>query len=142
MARETSSDRSCSTGTADAGSSVGPGKKGVFRREGEYWTVGYGGNAFRLKDTRGLGYLAHLLRHPAVEFHVIDLFGGIASQREEDESSHSVQGLPRGAEDLEKAGIHITGLGDAGEMLDEQAKVAYRHRLSELREEFEEAKEF
>src|SRR6202158_5860655 len=88
-------------------------QKGVFCKEGEYWTVGYGGKAFRLKDTRGLGYLAHLLRHPAVEFHVLDLFGGIASQRE-DESSQSVHGLPRKAEDLEKAGIHITGLGDAG----------------------------
>ena len=52
-----------------------------------------------------------------------------------------MQGLPRGDEDLEKAGIHITRLGDAGEMLDEQAKVAYRRRLSELREELEEAKE-
>ena len=50
-------------------------------------------------------------------------------------------GLPRGDEDLEKAGIHIGSLGDAGEMLDEQAKVAYRRRLSELREELEEAKE-
>jgi tetratricopeptide (TPR) repeat protein len=113
----------------------------VFRKEGEYWTVGYDGKAFRLKDTRGLGYLAHLLRHPAAEFHVLDLFGGIASQHEVDETSQSVQGLARGAEDLEKAGIHITRLGDAGEMLDEQAKVAYRRRLSELREELEEAKE-
>jgi hypothetical protein len=112
----------------------------VFRKEGEYWTVRYG-KAFRLKDTRGLGYLAHLLRHPAVEFHVLDLVGGIAGQREEDETSPSTHGLPRGDEELEKAGIHITSLGDAGEMLDEQAKVAYRRRLSDLREELEEAKE-
>ena len=55
--------------------------------------------------------------------------------------SQSAHGLPRGDEDLEKAGIHIGSLGDAGEMLDEQAKVAYRRRLSELREELEEAKE-
>ena len=116
-------------------------QKGIFRKEGEYWTVGYGGNAFRLKDTKGLGYIVHLLRHPTVEFHVLDLFGGIASQRDDDESNHSVQGLPRGAEDLDQAGIQITGLGDAGEMLDDQAKVAYRRRLSELREEFDEAKE-
>jgi hypothetical protein len=34
---------------------------------------------------------------------------------------------------LEKAGIRIAG--DAGEMLDEQAKDAYRPRLSQLREE-------
>ena len=33
-------------------------------------------------------------------------------------------------------------MGDAGEMFDEQAKVAYRRRLSELREELEEAKGF
>ena len=89
-------------------------QKGVFRKEGEYWTVGYGGKAFRLKDTKGLGYLAHLLRHPAAEFHVLDLVGGIASQREEDETSQSVQGLPRGDEDLEKAGIHIAQSGRRG----------------------------
>ena len=55
--------------------------------------------------------------------------------------SKSAHGLPRGDEDLEKAGIHISSLGDAGEMLDDQAKVAYRSRLSDLREELEEAKE-
>jgi hypothetical protein len=50
--------------------------------------------------------------------------------------------MPRGDDELQKAGINITGVGDAGEMLDEQAKSAYRRRLSELREELEEAKEF
>ncbi len=141
MARETRSARLGLAGTGDTGPSVRLAQKGIFRKEGEYWTVGYGGKAFRLKDTKGLGYLAHLLRHPGAEFHVLDLVGGIASQREEDETSQSVQGLPRGDEDLEKAGIHITTLGDAGEMLDDQAKAAYRRRLSELREELEEAKE-
>src|ERR1700719_3910674 len=116
-------------------------EQAIFFKEGEYWTVGRGGNTFRLKDTKGLGYLAHLLRHPTAEFHVLDLVGGIAGQREEDETSQSVQALPRGDEELEKAGIHVTSLGDAGEMLDEQAKLAYRRRLSELREELEEAKE-
>src|ERR1700687_3825863 len=116
MAHETRSARSGPARTDDLSAGVRSAQKGIFRREGEYWTVGYGAKAFRLKDTRGLGYLAHLLRHPAVEFHVLDLFGGIASQREEDETSQSVQGLPRRAEDLGRAGIHITGLGDAGQM--------------------------
>ena len=58
-------------------------EQAIFRKEGEYWTVGCGGNAFRLKDTKGLGYLAHLLRHPAAEFHVLDLAGGIAGQRDD-----------------------------------------------------------
>ncbi len=116
-------------------------EQAIFRKEGEYWTLGYGDKSFRLKDTKGLGYLAHLLRHPGVEFHVLDLAGGIARQQEKYEASSWTRGLPRGAEDLEKAGIHIGSLGDAGEMLDEQAKAAYKRRLSELREELEEAKE-
>ena len=128
--------------------SFGPGatgcrspENGIFRKEGEYWTVGYRGKSLRLKDSKGLGYLAHLLRHPSVEFHVLDLAGGIAGERDDDETSQSTRGLPRGAEDLEKGGIHVTNPGDAGEMLDEQAKAAYRRRLSDLREELEEAKE-
>jgi tetratricopeptide (TPR) repeat protein len=141
MASETRNARSASAGTGEPSPSVPAAQKGVFRKEGEYWTVGYGEKAFRLKDTKGLGYLAHLLRHPAAEFHVLDLVGGIAGQREDDETGQSVHGLPRGDEDLEKAGIHVTGIGDAGEMLDEQAKVAYRRRLSALRKESEEAKE-
>src|SRR6202790_482824 len=140
MARKTRSGRSGMAGPGALGPRVRAAKKGVFRKEGEYWTVGYRGKAFRLKDTKGLGYLAHLLRHPAAEFHVLDLVGGIADQREDEDNSQSAQGLPR-AEDLEKAGIHIGSLGDAGEMLDERAKVAYRRRLSELREELDEAKE-
>ncbi len=116
-------------------------EQAIFRKEGEYWTVGRGGQVFRLKNTKGLGYLAHLLRHPAVEFHVLDLAGGIAGQRDGDEIRQSAHGLPRGDEDLEMARIHIGSLGDAGEMLDDIAKVAYRRRLSELREELVEAKE-
>ena len=80
MARETQSARSSSIGSGDPGPSVSSAQTGIFRKEGEYWTIGYGGKAFRLKDTKGLGYLAHLLRYPAIEFHVLDLVGGIASQ--------------------------------------------------------------
>ncbi len=141
MPRETRSARPGSAGVGDGRPSVRVVQKGVFRKEGEYWTVGYGGKSFRLKDSKGLGYLAHLLRHPSVEFHVLDLAGGIAGQRDDNEAGQSEQGLPQGDEELEKAGIHIGSLGDAGEMLDEQAKVAYRRRLSELREGLEEAKE-
>jgi len=37
-------------------------RKGIFCKEGEYWTIGYGANIFRLKDSKGLAYLAYLLR--------------------------------------------------------------------------------
>src|SRR5271156_3523496 len=141
MAPETRSARHGSARSGDQGPGARPAqKKGIFTREGEYWTVGHDGKSFRLKDSKGLGYLAHLLRHPATEFHVLDLAGGIAGQRDEDDASHSAHRLPRADEDLEKAGIHIGSLGDAGEMLDDQAKAAYRRRLAELHEDLEEAK--
>jgi hypothetical protein len=116
-------------------------QRGLFCKEGEFWTVGYDGRTFRLKDSKGLGYLAHLLRHPSVEFHVLDLVGGIASQGDQDETDQEARGLPRADEELERAGIHVARLGDAGAMLDDQARVAYRRRLSDLREELEAAKE-
>jgi tetratricopeptide (TPR) repeat protein len=133
------------TESAEAGTSEKPlglpaSQKGLFRKEGEYWTVGLGGNGFRLKDVKGLAYVAHLLRHPATEFHALDLIGGIAGRGAEVELNQPTQDLPHGQEELEKAGIHIASLGDAGEMLDEQAKANYRRRLSDLREELEDAK--
>jgi AAA ATPase domain len=135
------SAQSGSTRTDGPAPSALAAQRGLFRKEGEFWTVGHDRCTFRLKDSKGLGYLSHLLRHPSAEFHVLDLVGGFASQRDQDESGQEARGLPRGGEDLESAGIHIASLGDAGDMLDEQAKVAYRRRLSDLREELEEAKE-
>ena len=75
-------------------------RSGIFRKEGEHWTVGYGDRAFRLKDTRGFTYLAHLLRHPGTEFHVLDLVGGMADGGEDEPK----QRMPRGADELQKAG--------------------------------------
>ncbi len=45
----------------------------VFQRDGDVWTLQYDGRVVRLKDARGLRYLAALLRHPARDFHVLDL---------------------------------------------------------------------
>jgi hypothetical protein len=87
----------------DPQASFGVRHKGVFRKEGDYWSVGYEGDSARLKDARGFRYVAHLLRHPGTEFHVLDLYGRIVSQREDNEISQSINGSPR--QDLENAGI-------------------------------------
>jgi tetratricopeptide (TPR) repeat protein len=116
-------------------------RKGIFRKEGEYWTIGYGANRFRLKDSKGLAYLAYLLRNPGTEFHALDLVSGIAIRSQQDQINLSIPGLPHSGRHLDEAGMTIGSQGDAGEMLDEQAKTAYRRRLSGLREELEEAKE-
>jgi uncharacterized membrane protein len=90
----------------------------------------------RLKHSKGLTYIAYLLRYPGMEFHALDLADGIASGS--DKKPIAPLGLSQ--KNLETGGFHIGGLGDAGEVLDDQAKRAYRQRLSELQEELEEAK--
>jgi hypothetical protein len=67
MASETQSIRFASPGTGEPAPSVRTAfLEGVFRQEGDYWTVGYDGKASRLKDTKGFGYLAHrcVIRQP------------------------------------------------------------------------------
>ena len=49
------------------------GESAVFRNEGDYWTLSYRSAISRLKDSKGLAYIAWLLRHPGVEFHVLEL---------------------------------------------------------------------
>jgi hypothetical protein len=44
--------------------SVDLGSSPLFRQEGEYWTIAYDGVVFRLRDTKGMHCVAHLLRHP------------------------------------------------------------------------------
>jgi hypothetical protein len=51
----------------------------VFRREGDYWTIGYDAAVVRVKDAKGLRYLEPLLRHPGRSFHVADLIHVTAS---------------------------------------------------------------
>jgi hypothetical protein len=45
----------------------------VFRLEGEYWTLVYGGEVVRLRDSKGLHYLAQLIARPGQPIHVADL---------------------------------------------------------------------
>ncbi len=45
----------------------------VLRREKDHWTVEYEGRACRLRDSKGMHLLVHLLRHPGEEFHAASL---------------------------------------------------------------------
>jgi pimeloyl-ACP methyl ester carboxylesterase len=96
----------------------------LFRREGDYWTVAFGGKVVRMRDAKGLGYLARLLRHPHREFHVLDLLAG-AAPREDDATR--TDGL-------------AMATADAGVVLDEPAKHAYRERIAELEAEIEQGR--
>jgi hypothetical protein len=77
----------------------------VFRREGEYWSVGRAETPIRLRDSKGLAYIAYLLRHPGTAFHAHDLTSGIASESEENPAER----LVLAQENLEEEGFKIGG---------------------------------
>jgi pimeloyl-ACP methyl ester carboxylesterase len=128
-------------GLTTAASGVGdfsPSRSARFCCEGEYWTLAYTGETLRVKDSRGMRYLAQLLRYPGREFHATEL-------EMRSEAGAEVSFAPRAAariseEELSAAGLHSDSSGDAGEMLDARAKGAYRRRLQELRGFLDEAK--
>jgi tetratricopeptide (TPR) repeat protein len=107
----------------------------VFRREGDYWTLTYGGKTSRLKDAKGFHYLAHLLAHPGEEIRALDLVGLIGGA-----SADAVEATH--ATDFARSHAIAGDLGHAGEVLDAQAKAAYKQRLAELQDELEDAREF
>src|SRR5262245_12330295 len=109
----------------------------LFRKEGEYWTLGYAGQLYRLKDTQGLAHLAQLLRAPGTECHALDLVRGSATGPRA--AREAATPIPPEVPDRE-ADLQVGYLGDAGEWLDAQAKASYRRRFTELREELQTAK--
>ena len=115
-------------GPAAAQSGGAPSHPCVFRREGEYWSLAYEGNAVRLKDSRGLRYLARLLASPGREVHALEL---AAAERGPAPSARRVE-----------RELRASPAGDAGEILDARAKEEYRRRLATLDEELEEAQAF
>ncbi len=111
---------------ADDRPDAGPTRAGnVFRHEGDHWLVVFDGRTVRLRDRKGMRYLARLLADPERELHVLDLVAAEATG---------------GARDEREARIGRAPLGDAGEMLDPQAKEAYRRRLAELEEDRDDAR--
>jgi non-specific serine/threonine protein kinase len=112
---------------------AGP-RPNAFRREGEYWTVVYDGSLVRLRDAKGLRYLAALLANPGRELLATEL------EAAEHRGAPAPAGLARrpGAGELAVR----ADLGDAGELLDATAKAAYKARLEDLRSELDEAERF
>jgi hypothetical protein len=103
-----------------------------LRREGEVWTFDFGPRSVRMRDSKGVRYLAVLLANPGVEIHAVELAGA-------DSEYEGTDARRRPSSAAELGG---PGADDAGPVLDAEAKAAYRRRLEELREEAEEADSF
>ena len=92
-------------------------------REDGGWVVACRDLRYRLGDTKGLRYVAELVRSPGLERHALDLVDG-------------VEGVAVGAQAVDRR-----HLGDAGEMIDADARTAYRRRIEALRAEIDDALE-
>jgi tetratricopeptide (TPR) repeat protein len=123
--------------TKSASHGSAPTQTGIFTRGGEYWTVGYAGATSSLRDIKGLHYIQRLLQHPGEEFHALDLLGdsGASAVSESERIEKHESSLPAGV--FFRHGLS----GDAGEMLDAQAKKEYRRRLADLGQEMEELRQ-
>jgi hypothetical protein len=97
----------------------------VFRRDGEYWRVQFEGDAFAIRDSRGMHHLARLLEAPGHEVHALELA--------------SANGDPLKRPVGASVGLGVDPMTGIGPVIDAEAKAAYRTRVSELREEIAEA---
>ncbi len=118
----------------EAGSATDRVDYGVFARNGEYWTVGYSGTTFSLRDVKGLTYIQRLLQHPGEEFHALDLLSGPGAGAASEGEGAAPPFLPEGTDSVGR-------LGDSGEALDPQAKLEYKGKILELNEELEDLRE-
>lgn len=116
----------------DAGSLAGPPAQpspspstttNVFRREGDSWTIVFGADSFRLRDTKGLRYLAALLAAPGRDIPAVDLVVGGGPARR-----------VRPADELSRGRA-----ASRQPVIDHQARVAYEERLRELDADLREA---
>jgi tetratricopeptide (TPR) repeat protein len=111
--------------------------RATCRREGDFWTVAHAGHTARIKDARGLVILQLLLRHPGREFHVLELETGAAAT---EAIAGGLSGGTARAGQLAAAGLVASRGEDAGDVLDPEARSAYRVRLAELEAELAEVR--
>ncbi len=115
--------------TAPSPITVGSIESATFRREGEYWTLEFGADTFRVRDAKGMRHLARLLESPGRDVHALELARFEAPVTEQ-----------RGV--VDPSMTDVGGSDDAGPLLDAEAKAAYRERLRDLQQELAQAEEW
>ena len=109
--------------------SLPPAQECLFLRQHDYWTIRYHGVAALLKSTRGLYYLAVMLREPGREFHVLDLV------------AYAIEASSLAAVVVANGRVRL-GLSAAVPIVDAKAKAQLKSRLNDLRQELNEAERF
>ncbi|MGH7779055.1 MAG: ATP-binding protein, partial [Candidatus Binataceae bacterium] len=91
---------------------------GVFRRDGEFWTISYQGTSASLRDRGGMRLIAMVLSRPGEPISAVEMFAAHGANAGTGEQA---TGLRKTFE-----------LGDAGEQVDARALEEYRRRIAEL----------
>jgi len=87
----------------------------LFRKSGQVWTLVFERKSTTLKDSKGLAYIAHLLRNAGCQCLAADLFAAAAGTE--------------GA----------IAIGSAGDVLDSTAMARYKSRAEDLKDQLAEA---
>lgn len=127
LADRARSSRSGAPAATTARAAVVDADIGVFRLDGDTRTATFLGTTVLLRDLKGMQYLARLLAAPGREFHALDLVT-------------AVHGVAGGLRPAPEDGLRV-GADDAGPLLDDQARQAYRRRLTDVDEDIAEAEE-
>jgi hypothetical protein len=107
--------RAALDGTSEGRTPATPTTAPVLERDGDVWKVSFGESTFRVKNSKGMQFLAALIARPRQELHVLEL------------------AAPPTDANLD---------GADAEVLDETARASYKERIQALREELAEAEEW
>ena len=103
---------------------------GSFRREGDFWTISYLAGTFRLKDAKGLRYIAYLLARPGNRIHVYDLIEAV-----EGSAAGGRTTIHTESEDLEI----VREIDAPAPTIDGRARSEYRARLRDLQADLDDS---
>ena len=101
----------------------------TLNREDDFWLIGYADARARVPDSLGLHYLDLLVRHPGRDLAALDLVRLAAA------TGPAAASAP-------DDGLHDASEAPAEPILDQQARTAYRQRLTDLDEELAEAEQW
>ncbi|MCA1845153.1 MAG: hypothetical protein LC792_18560, partial [Actinobacteria bacterium] len=80
----------------------------LLREEGDGWVFGFGDGTVRVRDSKGVRYLAELLRHPAQELTAGQLVGDDDAERARHAATRAIKGaMDRLAEADRALGDHL-----------------------------------
>jgi AAA ATPase-like protein len=106
----------------------------TLRHEDDFWLVGFAGAITRIPDSLGLRYLDVLVRQPGRELSALDLVQAVAAGPA---GTGAVASTTASAD-----GLHDVSAAPADFVIDQQARAAYRQRLTALDEDLAEAEQW